>query len=108
MAASFLLAGGMVALVLSMVFIPPLVSKARQIVTGNFRVLSVPWCQVELDGRGLGPSGQADYFTVPAGKRQLVLQRDGKKMTTTINIPQDRLILVKADFEKGVIDVSSP
>jgi hypothetical protein len=69
------------------------------------RVLSVPWCEVELDGRPLGASGQLAAFEVSEGPHKLVLKRNGKVLTRTIALPAGRQTIVKIDFEGGQVHV---
>ena len=65
----------------------------------RMRVLSVPWCEVELDGRPFGASGQSAAFEVSEGTHTLVLQRNGKVLTRKITLRAGRQAVVKVDFK---------
>ena len=71
----------------------------------HLRVLSVPWCYVEIDGKPLGPSGQAKPFEVTEGKHTLTFRRNGRILTKKIDVPKGQKILVKATLDKGIINV---
>jgi hypothetical protein len=73
--------------------------------TARLRVLSVPWSYVTLDGKPLGPSGQAEAFVLKPGKHKLVLCQGPRTLTKTISLPKDGETIVKAQLEKGQIDV---
>jgi len=72
----------------------------------RMRVLSVPWCYVEVDGKSLGPSGQAEAFEVREGPHKLRLFRGNKVLTKTIELTKGSHVVVKAQFDKDRIDVS--
>jgi hypothetical protein len=74
---------------------PPIVETPM----ARMRVLSVPWCEVELDGRPFGPSGQSAAFEVSEGTHTLVLQRNGMVLTRKITLRAGRQSVVKIDFE---------
>lgn len=74
--------------------------------SAQFRVLSAPWCQVELDGKAFGPSGQAKAFEVTEGRHTLTLRRNDNVLTNTLQLPPGQETLVWVQFEKGQIDVS--
>ena len=74
--------------------------------SAQLRVLSAPWCQVELDGKALGPSGQAKAFEATEGRHTLTLRRDGKVLRSDLQLSQGQDTLVWVQFEKGQIDVS--
>jgi outer membrane murein-binding lipoprotein Lpp len=74
--------------------------------SAQFRILSAPWCQVELDSKALGPSGQAKAFEATEGRHTLTLRRDGKVLRSALQLPQGQETLVWVQFEKGQIDVS--
>ena len=78
-------------------------SKSRM---AQLRVLSVPWCNVKVDGKKLGPSGQAKVFKVVEGKHKLKLQRGNRVLTKKIQLIRDRQTTVRVQFEKGWINVS--
>jgi hypothetical protein len=71
----------------------------------NLRVLSVPWCNVEIDGRKIGSSGQAMPFALPEGHHRLVLYREGKKFEYALNLISERDTIVKVRFNTGEINV---
>ena len=81
---------------------PPIV----QTPMARMRVLSVPWCEVELDGRSLGASGQSAAFEVSEGNHTLVLQRNGKVLTRKITLRTGQQSVVKIDFEGGQVHVN--
>jgi hypothetical protein len=72
----------------------------------QLRVLSAPWCQVELDGKALGPSGQAKAFEATEGRHTLTLRRNSRVLTSALQLPPGQETLVWVQFEKGKIDVS--
>ena len=72
---------------------------------GFLRVWSAPWCQVELDGQSLGPSGQANPFKITAGRYMLTLKRNQKKLTRAIHITSGQHVLVKVQFDRQIIEV---
>lgn len=74
--------------------------------TARLRVLSVPWSYVEVDGTALGPSGQADAFTIEPGECRLVLRQGDRVFPVTISVPEDCETIVHAQLEKGQIHVS--
>lgn len=74
--------------------------------TARLRVLSVPWSYVEVNGTPLGPSGQADAFTVQPGECQLVLRWSSTAWATTISVRENCETIVQAQLEKGQIHVS--
>jgi len=76
---------------------PPIVEKPM----ARMRVLSVPWCEVKLDGRPFGASGQSAAFEVSEGTHTLVLQRNGKVLTKKITLWAGRQTVIKIDFEGG-------
>jgi len=69
------------------------------------RVISVPWCHVELDGESLGTSGQAKAFELSEGKYCLTFRNNNETLTKTIKLYNGRQALVKVQFEKGYINV---
>ena len=73
--------------------------------TAQLRILSVPWSYVEVDGTPLGPSGQVDPFTLKPGEYKLVLYQGGRVLARTICLRENRETIVKAQLEKGQIDV---
>lgn len=73
--------------------------------TAQLRVLSVPWSYVEVDGTLLGPSGQVAPFTLKPGEYRLVLCQGDRVLARTISLLEDRETVVKAQLEKGQIDV---
>jgi hypothetical protein len=73
--------------------------------TAQLRVLSVPWSYVKVDGKLLGPSGQADAFALQPGRSQLALCQGNRTLTKTISLQKDCETIVKAQLEKGQIDV---
>jgi len=73
--------------------------------TAQLRVLSVPWSYVEVDGTPLGPSGQIDPFTLKPGEYKLVLCQGGRVLARTISLRENRETVVKAQLEKGQINV---
>jgi hypothetical protein len=74
--------------------------------TARLRVLSVPWSRVEVDGESLGPSGQVDAFVLRSGDHKLVLSRENRAISRTISLSEDSETIIKAQLEKGKIDVS--
>lgn len=81
--------------------VPPIVETPM----ARMRVLSVPWCEVELDGRPFGASGQSAAFEVSEGTHTLVLQRNGKVLTEKIILRAGRQAVVKVNFEGGRVHV---
>lgn len=73
--------------------------------TARLRVLSVPWSYVEVDGTPLGPSGQLDPFTLKPGEHKLVLRQGDSVLSRTISLRENCQTVVKAQLEKGRIDV---
>lgn len=92
--------------------VPSIPVKSSQIVfppkkklPAQLRVLSVPWCQVELAGKSLGPSGQAAAFQQEAGEYELTLRRNNRSLTRTIRLYEGQQTIVWVQFEKGEIHV---
>lgn len=77
--------------------------KARSM--GLLRVISVPWCDVELDGKQLGPSGQVEAFRAVKGNHKLVFRKRDKILTTNIQLSKDKLTTVNVQFKEGEIHV---
>ena len=77
--------------------------KARSM--GMLRVISVPWCEVELDGKSLGPSGQPKAFKVVKGNHKLVLRKGDKTLVKRIRLDKDKLTVVNVQFKQGQIYV---
>ena len=77
--------------------------KARSM--GMLRVISIPWCEVELDGKSLGPSGQVGAFNVVKGKHKLVLRKGDKTLIKQIQTEKDKLTTVTVQFKQGDIYV---
>lgn len=74
--------------------------------TARLRVLSVPWAQVKVDGKSLGPSGQIDAFAVKPGEHEVVLRQGDRVLSQTIHLPEHSETVLKAQLEKGQIDVA--
>ena len=74
--------------------------------TAQLRVLSVPWSYVEVNETPLGPSGQANAFVLQPGRYKLVLHQSGRTLTRTISLPDNCETIVKAQLEKGQVDVT--
>ena len=73
--------------------------------TARLRVLSVPWSQVEVDGQPLGPSGQIGAFALKPGDHKVVLRQGNRVLSQTVHLSEDSETTVKAQLEKGKIDV---
>ena len=74
--------------------------------TATLRVISVPWCEVELDGEKLGPSGQPKAFEIVQGRHKLTLCRGNKTLMKDIRLHKNKLTVVKVQFRKGDINVN--
>lgn len=74
--------------------------------TAQFRVLSVPWSEVHVDGKSVGPSGQSRPFEVPSGRRVLRLERDGKVIQKRVNFSDKRPTVIRVNFDRGDVYVS--
>lgn len=74
--------------------------------TAKLRVLSVPWCYVEIDGKPMGSSGQAEARALQEGRHRFVLRRDNMVLSRSVYLPKDSLTIIKVGFEEGTIDVS--
>ena len=72
---------------------------------GMLRVISVPWCEVELDGKSLGPSGQQKAFIVVKGNHKLVLRKGDRTLIKRIRLDKDKLTIVNVQFKQGHIYV---
>lgn len=83
----------------------PPVPKAEPKPPAQLRILSVPWCQVELAGKSLGPSGQIMAFQQEAGEYELTLRRNNRTLTRTIRLYEGQQTTVWVQFEKGEIRV---
>jgi hypothetical protein len=92
----------LVAVVLSM---RPSISPRRQ-KTARLRVLSVPWSYVTVDGQSLGPSGQVEAFILKPGDRKVVLRHGGRVLSQTVHLAEGSETIIKAQLEKGYIDVA--
>ncbi len=73
--------------------------------TARLRVLSVPWSHVKVDGRSLGPSGQVDAFALKPGEHEVVLRQGDRVLSQTVHLPEHSETVIKAQLEKGHIDV---
>jgi hypothetical protein len=71
----------------------------------KLRVLSVPWCQVEVDGRALGPSGQLHAFELTEGKHALRLVRGSQAVSRDVVIDGASETVVKVQFDAGIVHV---
>ena len=67
----------------------------------RLRVLSVPWCEVAIDGKAFGSSGQAKAFELSEGRHELVLRRNEKVLTRSIRLYGGQQVVVKVLFEQG-------
>jgi len=103
-AASFLIAAVMMLAVVLLCVRTSATGKPQK--SAQFRVLSAPWCQVDLDGKALGPSGQAKAFEVTEGRHTLTLRRNGQVLRSALQLSRGLETLVWVQFEKGQIDVS--
>jgi len=74
--------------------------------TARLRVLSVPWSYVTVDGQSLGPSGQAKAFILKPGDRKVVLRQGERVLSQTVHLAEDSETVIKAQLEKGYIDVA--
>jgi hypothetical protein len=73
--------------------------------TARLRVLSVPWSEVTVDGKSLGPSGQVEAFLLKPGDHKIVLRQGDRVLSQTVHLPGNSETIIKAQFEKGQIDV---
>lgn len=76
--------------------------------SGNYcqlRVLSVPWCYVEINGKAMGTSGQPKAFKLTKGIHTIMLQRNGKILTKDINLIRGDTAVMKVQFDRGHINV---
>ena len=101
---SFLIAGFIMLVIILLCFDAFATSKGKK--SAQLRVLSVPWCYVEIDGKKLGSSGQPKPFELVEGKHKLNLRRNNKVLTRKIQLTRGSHTVVKAQFEKGRINVS--
>jgi hypothetical protein len=83
----------------------PSVTPIVQTPMAMMRVLSAPWCEVELDGRPLGASGQLAAFEVSGGTHTLAMRRNSKVLTRQITLRAGQQTVVKIDFEGGQVYV---
>ncbi len=104
MPAAAILATIVMLLVIGMSVVP--VARARRQETARLRVLCVPWADVRVDGRPLGPSGQAQAFTVKPGRHTLSLHRGNRVWSKTIELAPGGETVVEAQLEKGTIHVT--
>lgn len=74
--------------------------------TARLRVLSVPWSYVTVDGQSLGPSGQIEAFILKPGDRKVVLRQGERVLSQTVHLPKGSETIIKAQLEKGQIDVA--
>ena len=102
-AASFAVAAVMMILVVALCY--GSLGKSNEAQTAYLRVLAVPWCSVEIDGRKLGSSGQPEPFKVREGSHKLKLSRNNKILTKEIELIRSMQTIVKAQFDKGMINV---
>jgi len=101
--AGFVLAA--IVLVVAVLGMRPSISPRRQR-TARLRVLSVPWSYVTVDGESLGPSGQIEAFTLKPGDHEVVLRQGNRVLSQTVHLPKASETIIKAQFEKGLIDVA--
>ncbi len=94
-----------IVLVVAVLGMRPSISPRRQR-TARLRVLSVPWSYVTVDGESLGPSGQIDAFTLKPGDHEVVLRQGDRVVSRTVHLPGNSETIIKAQFEKGLIDVA--
>jgi len=73
--------------------------------SAQLRVLSVPWCYVQIDDQYLGTSGQAKSFELTDGKHVLILQREGVKLTKEIYLHGNYQTIAKVQYKKGIVEV---
>ena len=74
--------------------------------TARLRVLSVPWSQVKVDGRSMGPSGQVDAFALKPGEHKVVLRQGDRVLSQTVHLEEHSETIIRAQLEKGQIDVA--
>ena len=66
----------------------------------EFRVLSVPWCYVEVDGISLGPSGQAKPFFAMKGKHTFTFRGNNKRFSRDLRLNQGKVATINVQFAK--------
>ena len=71
----------------------------------EFRVLSVPWCYVELDGISLGPSGQAKPFFAMKGKHTFTFRGNNKRFTRKLRLNQGKVATINVQFAREKVNV---
>jgi hypothetical protein len=59
-----------------------------------------------VDGKSLGPSGQLDAFTLKPGEHKVVLRQGDRVLSQTVHLPEHSETVIKAQLEKGQIDVA--
>ncbi len=102
--AGFVLAAVVMLLVI-MLCVGSTISLERQ-KTARLRVLSVPWSQVKVDGKSLGPSGQIDAFALKPGDHEVVLRQGNRVLSQTVHLPEHSETVIKVQLEEGEIDVA--
>jgi len=73
----------------------------------QLRVLSAPWCYVEIDGKSVGQSGQVDAFKIIEGTHRLTFKSNGRVQTESIKIKRGQSFIAKVNFARSVVYVSS-
>ena len=73
----------------------------------QLRILSVPWCYVEIDGKSVGQSGQVDAFKIIEGTHRLTFKSNGRVQTESIKIKRGQSFIAKVNFARSTVYVSS-
>lgn len=66
----------------------------------QLRVIAVPWCNVNIDGKEMGTSGQAEPFTISAGKHHIMFHRNEKKVETHIRVKPKTTTIIKVNLSR--------
>jgi len=74
--------------------------------SSQLRILSSPWCYVEVDGHDMGTSGQSEVLQLRPGMHRLTFRRDDEVWSQTIRLPEDQQTIVKVWFDERKTDVS--
>lgn len=68
-------------------------------------IISEPWCNVEVNGKSLGHSNQAQAFELTEGNYTLKLKRNNQTLTRDIEVKSGKKTTVKAQFTEGRVSV---
>lgn len=71
----------------------------------DVRVISVPWCDVYIDGEYAGKSGRPQPFKISTGKHRFVFKRGPEALVKKIKTKKDVEMVIFVNIKRKRIDV---